>query len=95
VADAFDAMTSDRVYRAALPVDVAFAELEKGRGTQFDPQIVDVFRSAYENRSVDGAMQNGSMQISTESQPGEHESPQLPLSRRLIPHLAVRRPQAS
>ena len=43
VADAFDAMTSDRVYRAALPVDVAFAELAKGRGTQFDPQIVDVF----------------------------------------------------
>jgi putative nucleotidyltransferase with HDIG domain len=52
VADAFDAMTSDRVYRAALPVDVAFAELAKGRGTQFDPQIVDVFQAAYRNRVV-------------------------------------------
>jgi HD-GYP domain-containing protein (c-di-GMP phosphodiesterase class II) len=52
VVDAFDAMTSDRVYRAALPVDVAFAELAKGRGSQFDPQIVDLFQEAYYSRST-------------------------------------------
>lgn len=52
VADAFDAMTSDRVYRAALSVDVAIAELRKGRGTQFDPQIVDLFETAIANRSL-------------------------------------------
>ena len=52
VADAFDAMTSDRVYRAALPVETALAELEKGRGAQFDPQIVDLFHEAYAARTM-------------------------------------------
>lgn len=40
VCDAFDAMTSDRPYRRALPVDVALRELEKGAGTQFDAEVV-------------------------------------------------------
>jgi len=43
VADAFDAMLSDRPYRKGLTVDEAVAELEVGRGTEFDPKIVDVF----------------------------------------------------
>lgn len=43
VADAFDAMTYDRVYRAGMEPDEAVAELMKGRGTQFDPNIVDIF----------------------------------------------------
>ncbi|MGC9313250.1 MAG: HD domain-containing phosphohydrolase [Sediminispirochaetaceae bacterium] len=43
VVDAFDAMTSDRPYRRALPLDVALAELERGKGTQFDPELVDHF----------------------------------------------------
>ena len=43
VADAFDAMTTDRVYRKRLPPDIVMAELEKGKGTQFDPQVVQVF----------------------------------------------------
>lgn len=47
VADAFDAMTSDRVYRAALTPEVAFAELRKGAGTQFDPQLVELFQAAW------------------------------------------------
>jgi len=37
VADAFDAMTSDRAYRRALRRDVALAEIAAGAGTQFDP----------------------------------------------------------
>lgn len=41
VADAYDAMTSDRPYRPALSHEAARAELEKGKGTQFDPAIVD------------------------------------------------------
>lgn len=41
VADAYDAMSSDRAYRKALPVEVIRAELEKNKGTQFDPQVVD------------------------------------------------------
>lgn len=43
VADVYDAMTSDRPYRDALPHEVAIAELVRGRGTQFDAGIVDVF----------------------------------------------------
>jgi HD-GYP domain-containing protein (c-di-GMP phosphodiesterase class II) len=43
VADAFDAMTSDRPYRKGLPVEVALAELEKSKGKHFDPQVIDVF----------------------------------------------------
>ena len=39
--DAFNAMTSDRSYRKALPLEVATEELRKNRGTQFDPQVVD------------------------------------------------------
>jgi diguanylate cyclase (GGDEF)-like protein/putative nucleotidyltransferase with HDIG domain len=43
VADAFDAMTSDRVYRRSLDHADAVAELERCSGTQFDPAIVQVF----------------------------------------------------
>ena len=43
IADTWDAMTSDRAYRRALPYDVAIAELRRCSGTQFDPKLVDVF----------------------------------------------------
>jgi hypothetical protein len=43
VVDAFDAMTTDRAYRAARPVDRAAAVLQDERGCQFDPRVVDVF----------------------------------------------------
>lgn len=49
VADSFDAMTSNRVYRDALPIDVAKSELEKGAGTQFDPAITKEFLDILEN----------------------------------------------
>ena len=45
VADAYDAMASDRSYRKALPQDVIRGEIEKGKGTQFDPEIADVMLS--------------------------------------------------
>jgi putative nucleotidyltransferase with HDIG domain len=45
VADAYDAMTSDRPYRKALPHETALAELEHGAGTQFDPDVVCAFIS--------------------------------------------------
>jgi response regulator RpfG family c-di-GMP phosphodiesterase len=44
VADAFDAMTSDRVYRRGRPYEVAAEELERFSGTQFDPRVVEAFR---------------------------------------------------
>jgi HD-GYP domain-containing protein (c-di-GMP phosphodiesterase class II) len=43
VADTYDAMTSDRAYRKALPHEVAVAELERCQGIQFDPDMVDTF----------------------------------------------------
>ncbi len=42
VADAFDAMTSDRPYRRALPLNVVLRELEKNKGIQWDPQVTEV-----------------------------------------------------
>lgn len=42
VADVFDALLSDRCYRPAMPVAEAVTLMEEGRGTQFDPRIVDV-----------------------------------------------------
>jgi response regulator RpfG family c-di-GMP phosphodiesterase len=43
VADAYDAMTSDRAYRRALRHEVAVSEIERCAGTQFDPEIADAF----------------------------------------------------
>jgi putative two-component system response regulator len=43
VTDAYDAMTSARPYREMLSEKEAFAELERYRGSQFDPVIVDAF----------------------------------------------------
>ena len=42
VADAYDAMTSNRSYRNYLPQNVVREEIEKGRGTQFDPAIAEI-----------------------------------------------------
>jgi HD-GYP domain-containing protein (c-di-GMP phosphodiesterase class II) len=47
VADAYDAMTSDRPYRAALPPEIALAELRRGAGRQFDPDLVEAFIACY------------------------------------------------
>jgi HD-GYP domain-containing protein (c-di-GMP phosphodiesterase class II) len=44
--DAFNAMTTDRPYRSALSLEQAVAELDRGRGTQFDPRIVDALLNA-------------------------------------------------
>ncbi|MBA3818793.1 MAG: response regulator [Deltaproteobacteria bacterium] len=43
IADAYDAMTSDRAYRRALPHEVAVNEIERCAGTQFDPELADAF----------------------------------------------------
>jgi putative two-component system response regulator len=43
IVDAYDAMTTDRPYRAALRQDEVIRRLNGGRGTQFDPEMLDVF----------------------------------------------------
>jgi HD-GYP domain-containing protein (c-di-GMP phosphodiesterase class II) len=52
IADTFDAMTSDRAYRAALPAEEALAEILRNSGTQFDPEAVRAFMSVYQRRFV-------------------------------------------
>ncbi|MFD1040668.1 HD-GYP domain-containing protein [Virgibacillus byunsanensis] len=47
IADAFDAMTSSRSYRSALPLEEAYQEIMDGKGTQFDPELVNVFEKVY------------------------------------------------
>jgi putative nucleotidyltransferase with HDIG domain len=56
VADAFDAMTSDRPYRAALSVAIARSELRRGSGTQFCPQIVETFEALIERGQLDDVL---------------------------------------
>ncbi len=52
VADSYDAMTSNRSYRNALPQEVVRSEIEKGRGTQFDPQIADIMLQMIDEDSL-------------------------------------------
>jgi HD-GYP domain-containing protein (c-di-GMP phosphodiesterase class II) len=53
VADAFDAMTSDRPYRKGMPPEAAFQEVEKQRGLQFDPVCADAFLAIRERIEQD------------------------------------------
>lgn len=46
VADSYDAMTSERPYRQAMSAETACAEIGHGKGTQFDPEVADVFLRA-------------------------------------------------
>ena len=43
IIDAYDAMTNDRPYRKALSHEFALSEIERNSGTQFDPDIVNIF----------------------------------------------------
>lgn len=53
IADAFDAMTSDRPYRSALTREEALAEVERCAGTQFDPEIARVFLEVFGGETAD------------------------------------------
>jgi len=53
VADAFDAMRSDRPYRPALTLAETLSELERGRGTEFDPQVVDALLRLIGEQRID------------------------------------------
>lgn len=55
IADAFDAMTANRVYRKKLDFDYVLEELRRGRGTQFDPELVDIMLGLIEDGTIDVA----------------------------------------
>lgn len=52
IADAYDAMTSERSYRSALPEEVAVQELQKNAGTQFDSQLTSIFIEKVLGKSI-------------------------------------------
>lgn len=49
IADSYDAMSSDRVYRSRLPLEKIISEFERCRGTQFDPELDDIFVDMLKN----------------------------------------------
>lgn len=53
IADTFDAMTSKRTYRDSLPLEVVISEFQKNKGTQFDPELTDIFLNILENNFND------------------------------------------
>jgi len=58
VADTLDAMTSNRPYRKGLDPEFAIGEIEKGKGTQFDPVIVDALVKCYREGKIDRIIQD-------------------------------------
>jgi len=54
IADAWDAMTSDRPYRTALSRSTALEQLARHAGTQFDPELIEVFMQTLEMQEVSG-----------------------------------------
>jgi len=62
IADAYDAMTSDRAYRRALPHGIAVAEIERCSGTQFDPEISELFLNVIEDFRKD-ARERGELSL--------------------------------
>lgn len=52
IADAFDAMTANRVYRKRLDIDVVISELKRCSGTQFDPKLVDILLSLIDDGTI-------------------------------------------
>lgn len=53
VADAFDAMTANRVYRQQMDFSYVLGEMERGRGTQFDPRFVDILLKLINDGTID------------------------------------------
>ena len=62
IADAYDAMTSDRAYRRALPHEVAVTEIERCSGTQFDPELAELFLDVIE-RHRRSACKDGDLRL--------------------------------
>ncbi len=58
ISDTTDAMTTDRPYRKKLPIDAVISELQKYRGTQFDPTLVDIAVSSMAVRRVMADLQS-------------------------------------
>ena len=62
IADAFDAMSSKRIYRRAYSFDFIRNELIEGKGKQFDPYLVDVFIGLWDHGLLDVILKNDSVE---------------------------------
>ena len=58
-------MTSNRVYRAAMPMNRVVEELKNGKGTQFDPKLVDILLDLIDSGRIDVS---GINQLSVEAE---------------------------
>lgn len=56
VADVYDAIASDRAYRSAMPEEKILGIMYGGAGTQFDPQVIEVFRGLYDDGTIGQVM---------------------------------------
>jgi len=79
VADAFEAMTAGRYYRARLSVERAVEELSKGKGTQFDPKVVDALLKLVARWEMPAPT------LMEEPVPTETEPVKVPLARQPLP----------
>jgi putative nucleotidyltransferase with HDIG domain len=72
ISDTTDAMTTDRPYRKRLPIEAVISELQKYRGTQFDPRLVDMVVNSVTVRRVMAELQagNNSQQVPVDSASG-------------------------
>ncbi len=61
VADVVEALTNDRTYRAALPVELALAYIEREAASQFDPEVVEVFLELYRDGKISVSLQPGEL----------------------------------
>lgn len=63
IADSYDAMRSDRIYRKGLKPSVIKSELQKGRGTQFDPVLLDAFMEMFTSGQLEDMQTVGYHQL--------------------------------
>jgi HD-GYP domain-containing protein (c-di-GMP phosphodiesterase class II) len=78
VADAFDAMTSNRSYRGARSIEDAVADLRRWSGTQFDPALVDAFVAALQREGWEQPKAGGLRPADTMAVQ-DHDDPTAPL----------------
>jgi hypothetical protein len=69
ISDTADAMMTDRPYRKRLPIEAVINELQKYRGTQFDPRLVDLVVSSVAIRRVMAELQTGAASVQPSALP--------------------------
>jgi HD-GYP domain-containing protein (c-di-GMP phosphodiesterase class II) len=76
VADVWDALTSDRAYRAAWPPDRALRHLDAGRGSHFDPVCLDAFLALMAERGHHPGRGDGDLAVADAGAEACHDQPQ-------------------